>query len=71
MACNEIESFVLKFKNLLLAGKNACLTMKSKDGKAFATLQLQLGDPPPTPPLASPHHHPRRQGPSRLKRIAR
>ena len=45
--------------------------MKSKDGKAFATLQLQLGDPPPTPPLAPPHHHPRRQGPSRLRRFAR
>ena len=38
----ELDSFNVKFKTLLHAGKDATLSMKSKAGKAFVTLSLDL-----------------------------
>ena len=44
MAHFELDSFYLKFKNLLYGGKNATLNMKTENGRAFVTLSLDLGD---------------------------
>ena len=46
MAHLEIDSFVLKFKNLLQCGKTATLTIKSDVGRAQVTLSAELGDAP-------------------------
>ena len=42
MALLEIDSFYVKFKNLLLSGRNASLTIKSNDGKAEVNLRIEL-----------------------------
>ena len=42
MAMLEIDSFYVKFKNLLLSGRNAILTIKSNDGKAEVNLHVEL-----------------------------
>ena len=42
MAKAEIDSFILKFKNLLLAGSNATLVIKSNAGKAEVSLNVVL-----------------------------
>ena len=62
----ELDSFYVKFKNLLRAEKDAVLTFKSEAGRAFVTLSLDLGhvlsaepDPPPHGP---------RNGPARTRR---
>ena len=39
----ELESFFLKFKNLLLAEKDATLVLKSEAGRASVSLSLDLG----------------------------
>ena len=39
----EIDSFYTKFKNLLVSGFKASLTLESQDGEAFATLKAGLG----------------------------
>ena len=44
MAKWEIDSFILKFKNLLLSGRNATLVLKSNAGKAEINLNVELGD---------------------------
>ena len=62
MALLEIDSFVLKFKNLLLAGVNANLTINSQAGKAILTLTAEVD----VPPL-----HPRHVGAARLRRRER
>ena len=62
MALPEIDSFVLKFKNLLLAGINANLTIKSQAGKAVLTLTAEVDVSRP---------HPRHVGAARLRRRER
>ena len=47
MASREIESFVLKFKNLQYAGIKASLTLEAENGEAFVTLKANLGCLPP------------------------
>ena len=43
MTVYELDSFYFKFKNLLLAEKNASLTLKSEAGRAEVTLSVDLG----------------------------
>ena len=64
MAVSELDSFVLKFKNLCLARSNANLTMKTHAGKVTVCLQVELDGlpPPPQMPLKT------RNGPSQQKR---
>ena len=64
MAMSEVDNFVRKFKNLLLAGKHANLTIKSQTGKVLVTLTVEeeLLD---VVPVKS------RNGPSRQRRRAR
>ena len=61
---SEVDNFVRKFKNLLLAGKHANLTIKSQTGKVLVTLTVEeeLLD---VVPVKS------RNGPSRQRRRAR
>ena len=49
MALCELDSFVLKFKNLWQAGRNANLTIKTIGGKVEANLSVELGDAPVLP----------------------
>ena len=49
MAREEIDSFILKFKSLLLSGRNASLVMKCDAGKAEVCLNVHLGHVPPPP----------------------
>ena len=72
MARKEIDSFILKFKNLLLSGRNATLVLKSNAGKAEVNLSVELGDvlSQPGDVLSQPHsqdrqRHGPRNGPSR------
>ena len=69
MAKAEIDSFILKFKNLLLSGRNATLVLKSNAGNAEVSLNVDLGQVPPPP--AQHVHHPSRDGPSRQRRRLR
>ena len=69
MARAEIDSFILKFKNLLLSGRNATLVLKSNAGNAEVSLNVDLGQVPPPP--AQPVHHRSRDGPSRQRRRLR
>ena len=64
MALSEVDNFIRKFKNLLLAGKQANLTIKSETGKVSLTLSVEeeLLD---VAPIMS------RNGPSRQRRRAR
>ena len=48
MAYAEIDSFVLKFKNLLFAGNDADLRIKTVAGKTFITLAAEVKVPPTT-----------------------
>ena len=43
MAHNELESFVLKFKNLCLAGFEATLTFEAVNGQASVLFKSSLG----------------------------
>ena len=54
MTVSEIDTFYFKFKNLLLAEKNATLTLRSEDGRAQVTLSVDLGH---LLPGAVPQHH--------------
>ena len=69
MAKAEIDSFILKFKNLLLSGRNATLVLKSNAGNAEVSLNVDLGQftPPPTQHV----QHRSRDGPSRQRRRLR
>ena len=61
----ELDSFYLKFKNLLCSEKDATLTLKAEAGRAFVTLSLDLGH------VHSEHgqlQHGPRNGPARLRR---
>ena len=70
MAVQDLDSFYFKFKNLLFAGKDATLTLKSEAGRLQVSLSADLGHVLPAEPLHLPHHH-CRSGPSRLRRRAR
>ena len=54
MANYEIDSFVLKFKNLLFAGNNANLTIKSEAGKCLVEVDITLQ---PSGPQIYQHRH--------------
>ena len=56
MASYEIDSFVLKFKNLLLAGIQANLTIKSEAGQSVMNLSVEV-DGSIQPSHQFPHHH--------------
>ena len=62
MAFPEIDSFVLKYKNLLLAGIDANLTIISQAGKAVLTLTAEVD---------VSHPHPRHVGVARVRRHER
>ena len=66
MAQWELDSFYVKFKNLLRSEKDATLTLKAEAGRAFVTLTLDLGH------VLSEHEQlqPRgpRNGPARQRR---
>ena len=68
MARAEIDSFIVKFKTLLLSGKKSTLVIKSNNGKAEVSLDVELGEVIPPP-----HHrgHGSRDGPSRQRRRQR
>ena len=71
MARMEIDSFILKFKSLLLSGRNASLVIKSNAGKAEVNLNVELEDVSPHPANQHQHHHGPRNGPSRERRRLR
>ena len=83
MVPEEIESFVGKFRRLWHSGHDAQLTMSTKHGQAWISLNLGLGysQPPPRQPRVSPpHYRPppssshsfrSRNSPSRTRRRAR
>ena len=50
MAANELDSFVYKFKNLWRNGQEASLNVKSKAGRAWIELHVELGHPLDLPP---------------------
>jgi hypothetical protein len=72
MANQELNSFILKFKNLWRAGKNANLTIKSIAGKAHVSLNVELDD---NPADLDQHQHGNgngsRNGPARQRRRLR
>ena len=71
MARKEIDSFILKFKNLLLSGRNATLVLKSNAGKAEVNLSVELGDVLSQPHSQHRQRHGPRNGPSRERRRIR
>ena len=70
MSGSEIDSFILKFKSLLQAGRNASLTVKAEAGKASVSLHVNLGDVLP-PEFLQQHRHGSRNGPARQRRRER
>jgi hypothetical protein len=66
MVQSELDSFYVKFKNLLRAEKDATLTLKIEAGRAFVTLSLDLGHVLSEQDL-SPRGGPR-NGPARIRR---
>ena len=69
MAVSELDTFYFKFKNLILAEKNATLTLKSEAGRAQVTLSVDLGH---LLPEANPHQpHRGRNSPARQRRRER
>ena len=70
MARTEIDSFIVKFKSLLLAGRNATLEIKSNTGIAEVNLRVELGDVS-CPHAQHPHHQRSRNGPARQRRWLR
>ena len=53
MARAEIDSFIVKFKTLLLSGKKATLLVKSNIGKAEVSLHAELSEVPLLPSYSS------------------
>ena len=68
MTVSEIDTFYFKFKNLLLAEKNATLTLKSEEGRAQVTLGVDLGHLRPGAAPEQQQHHKGRKGPARRRR---
>ena len=70
MARAEIDSFILKFKNLLLTGRSATLILKSNAGKAEVNLNVEVGHVhPPSGQYQKSRNEPSRQR-RRLRRAA-
>ena len=69
MNLSEIDSFYFKFKNLLIAEKDATLTLKSESGRGQVTLSVDLGHLLSRDGTHPPHHA--RNGPSRSRRRER
>ena len=69
MAREEIDSFILKFKSLLLSGRNASLVIKCDAGKAEVSLNVHLDHIPPPPVQVQQQRS--RNGPSRQRRRLR
>ena len=67
MAQLEIDSFYVKFKNLLRAERDATLTIKSDSGRAFVTLCVDLGHVL-SDPGQQQHQQKPRNGPARQRR---
>ena len=68
---SEIDSFILKFRNLVHSGRNANLTFESKAGKVIIKFDVDLGRLPVVPQYSSqpPSYRPRtRNGPSYQRR---
>ena len=61
MFMSEIDSFICKFRSLLLSGKNARLEIKSESGKATVNLTAEVEIP------AKPSYK-ARNGPARQRR---
>ena len=62
----ELDSFYVKFKNLLRAEKDATLTLKAEAGRASVTLSLDLGHVLSEHDQFQPHRL--RNGPARQRR---
>ena len=73
MAHLEIDSFVLKFRNLCSAGYNATLSVEAENGKASICLKADLGNIPPSFPHPHSYGPPSRshRGPSYHRRQER
>ena len=73
MAHLEIDSFVLKFRNLCSAGYKATLSVEAENGKASICLKADLGNIPPYFPRPHSHGPPPRahRGPSYHRRQER
>ena len=72
MATDEVENFVRKFKMLKDSGYDTTLTLESKLGEVFVTLNCKVGrttPPPQTPPMLP--SSPRYRSPSYFRRLAR
>ena len=54
MAMPEIDSFILKFKDLMLARKKAHLDINSENGKAVVNLTATVDVHPPIMNLSTP-----------------
>ena len=69
---SELDSFVVKFKNLWSSGRNASLLIKSVAGKAEVKLELELGDAPAVlPSMHELQQRRSRYGPARQRRKLR
>ena len=66
---SELDTFYFKFKNLVLAEKNATLTLNSEEGRTRVTLSVDLGHLVPHQHPQQPHHG--RNGPARRRRRER
>ena len=65
MTVSEIDTFYFKFKNCLVAGINATLTLNSYEGRAQVTLSANLGHLCPAGPQQE--HNKGRNGPARMR----
>ena len=65
MSRAEIDSFILKFKTVLLSGKKAALDIKSDNGKDEVSLHAELGEGSTSSTCSCPRS---RDGPSRQGR---
>ena len=65
MTVSELDTFYFKFKNLVLAEKNATLTLKSEAGRTDVTLSVDLGHLLADAGPQQPHHG--RNGPARRR----
>ena len=68
MALLELDSFYVTFKNLLVAEKDATLTLKALSGSSHVTLSVDIGHVH-TEYAHQPHQT--RNGPSRIRRRER
>ena len=67
----EATSLTNKFKSLWLAGNEAKLVFETRDGQAWGTLHVCLGEHPLQPPVY-PQEHPRKnQSPAKQRRRER